>query len=344
MLSSPSTRSQSTREVTLLLCNHPQKLDDSDSDVLGRAHWPGYLLAFLSTLFFAASATCNKIATTSHHMSSETVAFIFSLVASGLSLICIVLDPGARDSFSKLSTFHFVIILIRGLIGTCNVLLLYKSLELIPIGQADAAYFVTPSFTLILAGIILGEQVQVPDAFLAFGSIIGVVMISLPAIFVIQSSNSPLMQHVENFRKEHIMGVLSALFAAFLNASGMVITRRFAHHVHFLFFVLALGVCGLVLTTLIGHAVNPIQAFHHYPNVLLAAITVGLCASSAQILVHWALNISPASHVALVRNCEVPLVYFLAIIFLSETPALVPLLGSTVVVGSAIAIGLRQIR
>lgn len=336
-------RSPTTEEVTPLLHNQSHALDDSDVDLVGRAHWPGYLLSFLSSFFFATSATCNKVATASHHMSSESVTFIFSVIATGFSLICIALNKNTRDSVSKLTPSHFVIILVRGVIGACNVLLLYKSFELIPVGQADAAYFVTPAFTLVLAGIMIGEKVSVPDVLLVFGSIIGVVMISLPASILLGASGSSFTDvDVGNVRIEHIMGVLSALFAAFLNASGMVVTRRFAHQVHFLFFVLSYAFCGLILTTLIGHAINPILAFHNYPNVLLAAITVGLCASSAQVLAHWALLFPSAGHVAIVRNCEIPLVYFLAIIFLSETPALLPSSGSTVVVASATAIGLRQ--
>lgn len=336
----PHRPDESTR---LVVGEPPREQQPADADRIGRAHWPGYVLTLLSCLFFAGSAMFNKLATTGHQLSSETVVFFFSLVITTYSFVCIVLTPVARESLSKLKPSHYVAILIRGIIGTINVLLLYKAFSLSPVGPADSAYFVTPAFTLVLAAIFLRERFGLPDAFLAFGSIIGVVMISLPALFTSESLHDSLVGPEGSHELRHMLGVLSALFAAFFNAIGMVLTRSYMQHIHFLYFVFAYGVCGLIVTALMGHATNPWHLYQLYPNAVISAITVGFCASTAQLLLHWSLFFVPAGRTALVRNCEVPLVYLLGVIFLAETPAFIPFLGSVIVVASAVAIGVRQL-
>lgn len=330
-------------EVAQLLGGRSREPENTEIDAIGRVYWPGYLLTLLSCIFFAGAATFIKVATFNYQMSSVTVVYFSSLVMVCFSMICIILNQGARESTTQLKGNDIGGIFMRGLIGTATVLLLYKAFVLIPVGQADAVFFVTPAFTLILAAVALRERILIVDALLALGSIVGAIMISSPAIFISLSSHDAFIEHGENFRRERVFGVTSALLAAVFNAVGMVLTRGMTHKVHFLHFVFALGVCGVLLTALMGYAANPLQVYADNPRALFSALSVGACATLAQILVHASLYFVPAGRAALMRNCEVPLVYFLATILLAETPTLVPFLGSIVVVASAITIGIRHL-
>lgn len=310
-------------------------------DAVGRAHWAGYLLATVASGFFGSSVTCIKTATSDGQLLSSEVVHFSSLIMSSIAIVSIALNRSARRSLTALTRKQIAAAVLRGLVGAVNVLLLYKAIQLIPAGQADASYFVTPAFTMLVSAVFLREKVHLADGLLAVASIVGVLLISSPAF----APNNFAQSHSENsdFQQNHLLGVFCALLAAFFNACGMVLTRSLSKRVHYLHLVFLFGVWGVLLTMMSGHAVNLVSVRERYPKAFFAVLAAGVMVTTAQILIHASLNFIPAGRASLIRNCEVPIVYVTAVCFLSERLSVLPLLGSVIVVTSAVVIGLRQI-
>lgn len=327
----------------LLLGGRSQEPDNTEADAIGRVFWPGYILTLLSCVFFAIAAACVKSVTMEQRMPSVTAVYFASVVMSCFAIFCIGLGRKARESLTQLDPVQLGGTFVRGLLGAATILLLYKAIELLPVGQADAAYYVTPVFAMVFAAASLRERILITDVMLACGSIVGVMMIASPAIFISLSSHDAFIVNGENFRRERILGICCALFAAFFNAMGLVLTRSLTHNIHFLHFVFVFGVCGVLVTTMTGHAANPFLVYKEDAAAFFLAISAGLCTSIAQTLMHASLYFVPAGRASLVGNCEVPLVYLIAIFFLRESPTLVPFLGSVIVVTSSLIIGIRHL-
>lgn len=332
----------SDESVPLVHDSYQEGSREGEIDTFDSAHWVGYLLAFLSSGFFALNVVCIKTATFQGRLSSPEVVYSASTIMSSIAVITIGLNRSARQSLIVLTWRRIAVAILRGLIGTINILLFYKAIELLPAGQADASYFVTPALTIFVAAVCLREKVQLADCLLAAGSILGVLLISSPALIsndVARSSH--ILQYI--LEPHQLVGVCCALLAAFFNACGMVLTRSLSKRVHYLHLVFILGACGVFLTTISGNAVSVVAVRERCSTAIFAILASGVMVTTAQILIHASLNIIPAGRASLVRNCEVPLVYITAICFLGERLSALPLLGSVIVVTSAAVIGLRHI-
>lgn len=321
-----------------------QQVDVSEGDIVGRAHWLGYMFILFTCLLFSVNVISMRTVTSIYGVPSDTVLFIMSIVMTTLSVIYLLINGKVRRSMFQLSKAHLLRTVVRGIVGSVNTLLLYISIRLIPAGQADAAYFATPAFTLLFAAASLRERVRRADVFLACGSFLGILMICSPAF---SSKMAPMTANnvdVQSQRVMRVLGVLSALGSALFNAAGFVITRSVSHHVHFMHLVFALSVCCFILTSLVGGSVNPVTLHETNPHGLFLSIFCGIVVFLAQTFMHVGLKFVPAGRGSLVRNCEVPLVNILGILFLGETPTLMPLLGAIVVVASSVAIGVRELK
>lgn len=158
------------------------------------------------------------------------------------------------------------------------------------------------------------------------------------ALYCIPTSSIPnkLLDHFQPLCVCVICGILSALIIAV----ALVSQRALGSSVHFMLSVFTLGVSCLVVSVVLG-AVNSIWRFIGDAKTakigVLYGVLSGMFASLAQALTNKGLQHCEVGPGALIRNSEIPFVHMFGMVFLNETPGLVTLLGSTlVIVGSGI--------
>lgn len=290
----------------------------------------GYILVALAGLSVAANVIFVRLGTSQYNIPPITMVFFLSVVMTFMSSLHLLIFTPFTTFFSKLTQRQFTLITLRGTAGAITCILLYSAIKYISAGEADAIYFVTPAFTIALSSLILQEPLTPFDVLLSLISILGAFLVSSPSFGEQSSSNMKTI------------GAIFALTAAFLNAVGLVLVRSVIKETNYTLLVFSFGFCSLMLTTLLGGAVS-LDFMRQNPYGTFSGIMCGFCGFLGQTFMHSGLNYSTAGRAALVRNCEVPFVYFLALMFLHERPAFIPSLGSALVVGSAVLLGLRQL-
>lgn len=321
-----STNGTATSKAT---SNGEQHNRDNKSELFG------YFLVTLSCFAYSSNVICVRIAESRYGMHPFSVVFILSIVVSTLALIYLSIFTSFIALLSSLSTHQWRIIILRGIAGGLTCIALYASIDYIEPGNAEAIYFMSPALVLAMSHIFLHERATLVDAILAIVSISGAVVVST-------SSSSSAGEQLNSSSANRLVGALFAVIGAFLNATGLVLVRSIVTSTHFMLLVLSLGMCSIPMTLLAGGLVTPAQVMDEWKGPAFA-LACAVFAFIAQTLMHWGLKYTRAGTGSLIRNLEVPFVFVLAIILLNERPTLKSIVGSLLVIGSAVVIGLRQL-
>lgn len=308
--------------------NSEQHTHDNKSELFG------YFLVTLSCFAYASNVICVRIAESRYDMHPFSVVFILSIVVSTLALIYLSIFTSFTSLLSSLSAHQWRIIILRGVAGGLTCIALYASIDYIEPGNAEAIYFMSPALVLAMSHIFLHEHATFVDVFLAIVSISGAVVVS--------TSSSSAGEELNSSSPNRLIGALFAVIGAFLNATGLVLVRSIVTSTHFMLFVLSLGMCSIPMTLLVGGLVTPTQVMEEWRGPAFA-FACAVFAFIAQTLMHWGLKYTRAGTGSLIRNLEVPFVFVLAILLLNETPTVKSIVGSLLVIGSAVVIGLRQL-
>lgn len=317
-----STDGTATSKTT---SNREQHNRDNKSELFG------YFLVTLSCFAYASNVICVRIAESKYGMHPFSVVFILSIVVSTLALMYLSIFTSFTTLLSSLSAHQWRIIILRGIAGGLTCIALYASIDYIEPGNAEAIYFMSPALVLAMSHIFLHEHATLVDAILAIVSISGAVIVSTSSGEQLESSSA-----------NRLIGALFAVIGAFLNATGLVLVRSIVTSTHFMLLVLSLGMCSIPMTLLVGGLVTPAQVMDEWRGPAFA-LACAVFAFIAQTLMHWGLKYTRVGTGSLIRNLEVPFVFVLAIILLNERPTLKSIVGSLLVIGSAVVIGLRQL-
>lgn len=275
-----------------------------------------------------------------------------------LAAIYLILFVDIRSHLPAFTRSVILLVLLRGTLGTIGFICLFKSLALLPLGDAITLFFLGPIFTLILTYQTLGERVAPLEWLLSLISFLGVALISRPAL------SASAVPH-------HVLGVILAISAAALSAGAYSVVRSLGQRIHFMFNVLSLGLCssigwltcamlsfccfligvdGKLLVTDIFFAVTTVWL---WPT--LAASVRGYAASNAtltllllqgffaffgQCFLNSALQYAGGLSV-MMRNLDVPIAYAFGI-GLGEVPTWQAGVGSAMVVVASATISFRR--
>lgn len=283
--------------------------------------------------------------------SSVLIRSAVQTVLSTLWLTCV----RPRVTLIGVTTRHVALLFLRGLLGGIALLLLYISMDHLPVGDATAIFFCTPVFTLAFSRAALREPVTLSDGIAAALSVCGVVLITRSS-----SAHPDAAVKTGVSSSSTVIGVVSAVGAAALTAAAYTVVRALGNSIHFMAYVLSMGACaGFVATVFLSQQSNSYsqtdrstlldltQHFsssstvneHHLTPLVVAA----LAGFVAQACTNRGLQLCRAGRGTLVRNMEVPLTYAVGSITLSERPSSVSITGATLVVSSAVLVGVRRL-
>lgn len=315
----------------------------------------GYLLMVCAALAYTVHNVLIRLAETSYpDVSAASSVLIRSAVQTVLSTLWLTcVRP--RITLIGVTARHVALLFLRGLLGGIALLLLYISMDHLPVGDATAIFFCTPVFTLALSHAALREPVTMSDVIAAVLSVCGVILITRSSSAHPDAAEKPGVPSSST-----VVGVIAAVGAAALTAAAYTVVRALGNAVHFMAYVLSMGACaGFVATvflsqqsnshsqtdrsTLLGwtqHFSSSSSVNHQHLTPLVVAALAGFV---AQACTNRGLQLCRAGRATLVRNMEVPLTYAVGSLTLSERPSSVSITGATLVVSAAVLVGVRRL-
>ena len=194
------------------------------------------------------------------------------------------------------------LLVLRGVIGTAALLCVFAALTRLPMAAATVLQYLQPTFTALLAWLLLGERLGPRMLLAALLGWLAVVLLSSPAeLGGLLGPLAPLLgQRAEPLP---LAGVLLALAGALLSACAYVSVRALGRSEHPLVIVFYFPLVGLVLT------LPPVLLQPVLPSAseALALVGVGLFTQLGQIGITKGLLGIPAGRATAMSYGQVPL-------------------------------------
>lgn len=205
----------------------------------------------------------------------------------------------------------------RGLFGTTAMGLTFTGLGLLPLPEVTAIGFATPIFTVVLAAVLLGEQVRIFRVTAVAVGLVGVMIILWPRF-----------SHMGTMEQSATIGALLILMATMLRSLVQIHIRQLVQNedTAAIVFYFSVTASVLALCTLPFGWVIP------EPQTLGLLILGGLIGGVAQILVTSAYRFGSASMLAPYDYTSMLFAIVIGYVFFSELPTLVMLFGATLVI------------
>ena len=237
----------------------------------------------------------------------------------------------AQNELRNLGRDHWVLLGISGLLLCLHFASWISSIGMTTITSSVVLVTTAPLWVAILAPIFLKEK-------LSWLTVLGL-MVTLSGGFLVGLSNSCELSHgsltcdlrITPSSSQELVGNGLALAGAWFSAGYLLVGRRLRHELSLLtytFIVYSFAAMGLALILVIFN-----QQVLGYPWIVYAiGATLALV---PQIIGHssfnWALKYLPASFVSVALLGEPIGTSILAVIFLSEVPTLLEMLGGAII-------------
>ena len=259
-----------------------------------------------AVLAFGLMAVCVKVTSEQGIPALEIIA-----ARALLSSILCYIDVSRR----KINIWgtHKLLLIARGLTGTCALFFFYSALSILPIAEATLLQYLNPIFTAILALIFLKESLKKSTLFSILLALIGLVITVYPNLY-------------SDFSADRL-GVLYGLGGAVFASIAYVIIRRLAQIedtsvIIFYFPIIALPISLLGLNN--DFVMPNFETF-------IFLIFVGVFTQIGQYYLTKAMKIEKAAKVTAYSYMQVAFSAFLGIYFFNETLNIYTLLGSIII-------------
>ncbi|UXX83454.1 DMT family transporter [Roseovarius pelagicus] len=219
--------------------------------------------------------------------------------------------------------------LVRAAIMLIATALFFQALQVLPIADAIAIFFVEPFILTLLGGLILREPIG-PRRYIACAvGFAGALLIIQPSF----STFGPV--------------AMLPLGTAMLFAIYMILTRRMATRMHPITLqtytglaATALGVPVLIWFNGSGiTALDPV-----WPDMQTVALLLGMgvCATLSHICLSFALSYAPASLLAPIQYLEIVSATVLGLYLFGDFPDMLSLIGIALIIASGLFVFLRE--
>jgi drug/metabolite transporter (DMT)-like permease len=204
------------------------------------------------------------------------------------------------------------LLILRGVIGTGALLCVFAALALLPLAAATVLQYLHPTFTALLAWLLLGERLTPRILLAALLGWMGVLVLTSPGD--LSAVLGPLLGPSQ--ASLPLLGVALAIGGSLLSALAYVSVRALGKSEHPLVIVFYFPLVGLVLTAPL------VLAAPVLPNAweLLALVGVGIFTQLGQIGITKGLLGMPAARATALSYGQVPLAGLWGWWFFHETP------------------------
>lgn len=288
----------------------------------GRHPLAGVALKLGSTVLFAIMATLVKIASRDYPVTQ--VVFFRSFFAL-LPIIVIALRSG--EGFGILRTQRPFGHALRSLAGTFAMFTNFAALALLPLAEATALAFAAPLFAVVLAVVLLSEQVGVYRWSAVILGFCGVLLVARP-LALLSGAPGAVSPH----------GVLLGLLGAFFIALSLIFMRRLSQveHASTIVFYYSLT------TTIVSAITLPFTAVWPTPSGLALLVLTGVVGGAAQLLYTASYRYANVTTLAPFDYAQLIWATVLSYLVFDYVPAAVAFAGIFLITASGVFIVLRE--
>ncbi|KAI9491490.1 hypothetical protein BDB00DRAFT_789482 [Zychaea mexicana] len=291
----------------------------------------GLLLMTLSALAFSTMSLCVKLS--GAQFPSFEIVLARSIVQAGLGIIgsmWIGINPFGRKSVRKW-------LALRGTVGSFGLALFFYSITQLPLADATVIFFLNPTFTAILAALVLGEPFGWFEGLCAALCMLGATLVSKPEFLFGDDHDVPQ----DSTAAGRMFAIFCALLGAVMSAFAYVTVRKIGKGAHFLVHTVYFGLISCVISPpalyMFQEFVWP-KGWKEYGILFMTGVTAFI----GQCLLNKGLQLVPAGPGTLMRMNDVVFAFIFGICVLHEYPDIFSVTGTLIIVSMTTAIGLRK--
>ncbi|MBN9333712.1 DMT family transporter [Devosia sp.] len=286
----------------------------------------GIMLKVVSVFFFVGMATMLKATET---IPSGEMVFFRSFFALLPVLGYLAWKGRLANAFATKRPLGHIL---RGLVGVASMSLGFFALTRLPLPEATAITYATPLLIVIFSAVLLNERVHFFRWTAVVVGLVGVVIILWPRLTVFSGG--------EALGNAEAVGALAALLAAVLSAFAMMAVRNLVHTERTEAIVTYFFISASVLSLL----TLPFGWVWPTPQQAALLVGAGFFGGIGQLLMTSSYRHADMSVIAPFEYVSLILTIILGYFIFSDVPTLTMILGAIIIVGSGIAVILREHR
>ncbi|WP_202819791.1 DMT family transporter [Thaumasiovibrio subtropicus] len=281
---------------------------------IGQSAVLGIRYMVISAIGFSLMAVCVKAVSNSGIPLFEIIA-ARALISLSLSYVLV-----SKKGISIWGNNKFLLAC-RGIVGALALICVYGALTVLPLAEATIIQNVTPIITSVMAFLFLKEKVHTSTMISLLLSVIGVVVIVKPDLFM-----APDAMDLP------IVGVVIALIGALGSSIAYTIVRKLSgtEDPSVIVFYFPLFALPVSLVLLGSDFVMP----NLYQFVLL--VLVGVLTQVGQVYLTKAMKVGSASKTMVYSYLQVVFAIVFGVLFFDEIPTWTTLLGTVFIIGGAL--------
>jgi drug/metabolite transporter (DMT)-like permease len=284
----------------------------------------GIVLKIVSVCAFVVMATMLKA---TQSVPSGQMVFFRSFFAFLPVLAYLAWRGRLGQAFHTTRPFGHVL---RGLVGVASMSLGFFALTRLPLPEATAIQYASPLLIVIFSAVLLHERVHAFRWTTVLVGLVGVVIILWPRL--------TLFSHPEDMGDGEAIGALAAFAAAILSAFAMLQVRHLVQSERTETIVIYFFVSASLLSLL----TVPFGWVWPTPQQAALLVGAGIFGGIGQLLLTSCYRYADMSVIAPFEYVSLLLTLVLGFIIFADVPTVEMLIGSVIVVGSGIAVILRE--
>ncbi len=221
------------------------------------------------------------------------------------------------------------LLLARGFFGFLGLLCLFYAFTHLPLADATVLQYTNPLFTALLAGIFLNEAMRRKEWLGLVLSVLGILFVAKPSFFLFAPVAS-----LDPFAV--LMALLGALFAAVAYTLVRKLRETEHHLVVVLYFPLVATPASLPLVIAEGMWPTPTE--------WLLLLAIGITTQFGQVYLTKGLHRERAGRAMSISYLQIVFAAFWGVVFFAETPDLLGVVGTLLILGGTAVLSLKNIR
>ena len=291
------------------------------------------------------------------HISSFQVLFVRSMIQLFFTIIFMIHGKVHPFGGEKKNVWSLCLM---GIVESAAIVLVYLSLEKIPVGDSTVIQFTAPVFTMIFSFCITKVCCSLVDGIFGSVSFIGVVFIAKPSLLegnsrsiyfhqhhrVVSHVNATAMPHgsANTFSTDYILGGTFALAAAICLSWFYILNKMNGKKTDVTLTIFYPSIFGMLIA--------PFAMLFKGEHVVLGELDslswgllfiVGFVAFIGLMFMAEALQLENPGPAVLIRNMDVIYAFVFQFLFVHQPPGLSALIGTIIVISCSSIIAMNRI-
>lgn len=305
----------------------PSGSEAQDEVADGKALSRGYFFMCCSALYQTLMSFFIRVAESAYDYPSLSAILIRAFVLTIFSIVYLSINGLFHELL--LSRKLFTLLSLRGLFSALAGLFLFHALRYLPVGITMTVLYAYPAITSILAALFLQDPFTLPQLLTVALNFFGVALTSQGSYAFRENKDLALL------------GIVLALLSAVSGAIVFITVRAMGLRVHFVLGCLFSGIFYFPIFFFLGTHADVVAIFKN-PTGTLFAILSGMAGFGSQVMLTRGLQLVSPGPAAVVRSLNVPMSLLLGLVFLSEKPSALSLVGIMLVLLSVASVAWQK--